>query len=90
MFTLNGFIHMILDSVPNPMYWLAPFSYRGFSVNSLLIKIAPSIAYEHPYWSFSVEAIIIILAVYLFLKKRRNSTETAKHLSVRNSNPGLP
>nr|WP_281279045.1 metal-dependent hydrolase [Chlorobaculum thiosulfatiphilum] len=90
IFALNGCIHLMLDTLPNKIFWLAPLSYRGFSVNSLLIKIAPSIAYEHPYWSFSVEAIIIILAVYLFLKKRRNSTETAKHLSVKNSNPGLP
>jgi hypothetical protein len=90
MFTLNGFIHMILDSVPNPMYWLAPFSYRGFGVNLLLKKIAPWIVYDYPFWSYSIEALIIVLALNLFLKRGIAGIETAKNLPTRNSGSGQP
>jgi hypothetical protein len=71
MFSLNGFIHMILDSVPHKIFWLAPFSFRGFSLDSLLKSVAPSIIDEHPYWSYSIEAVIIFWALYLFIGNLR-------------------
>lgn len=71
MFFLNVFIHMLLDSVPHKMFWLAPFSYRGYSMESLLIKVAPAMVDEQPYWSYSIEAIIFIIAIHLFWQKRR-------------------
>ncbi|AOS83071.1 hypothetical protein BIU88_02265 [Chlorobaculum limnaeum] len=88
MFSLNGCIHMILDTLANRIFWLAPLSHRGFSADSLLIEIAPSIVDRHPLWSHSIEAIIIILALHFFFKKRTTGKETGKPLSSGNSGHG--
>jgi hypothetical protein len=78
MFSLNGLIHMFLDIVPNKIFWFAPFSYRGFSVNALLKRVAPSIVEDHPSWSYTIEALIFMVAIYLFFGSRQSSKESAK------------
>jgi hypothetical protein len=88
MFSLNGFVHMILDSVPHKIFWLAPFSYRGFSVNALFKRIAPSIVEDHPYWSYSIEALIIILALFLFVDSQRTTRRTTTYRSVTDIDEG--
>lgn len=79
MFSLNGFIHMILDSIEGRIFWLAPFSYKGYSASSLIRQRYPSFIDENPAWSSTVEAFIFFLALALFLKsihkiQRQDST----------------
>lgn len=88
IFALNSCMHMMLDTLSNRIFWLAPLSYRGFSADSLLIRMVPSIVDEHPYWSFSIEAMIIVLAVYLFSKNRKTSEGASKDFSVKESGSG--
>ena len=90
IFTLNSCGHMVLDTFSNQIFWLAPHSFRRFSADSLLIKIAPSIVDEHPYWSFSIEAMIIVLAVYFFSIMRKTSEDASRGFSVKESGPGRP
>ena len=71
VFTLGGFIHMILDTCTGPIFWLAPFSYTSYSWHS------PN---EYPWdvayfvsWAFILELFIIWWAIFLFMKKKASS-----------------
>jgi inner membrane protein len=79
MFSLNGFIHMILDSLEGWIFWLAPLSYKGYSVEILLNKYFPSFIEQNPRWSSILEASIFFLALTLFLRSihGNNRTKTA-------------
>jgi len=74
---------MILDSVPHKIFWLAPLSYRGYSLDSLISRIAPVMIDEHPYWSESVEAIIFILALCLFIYNGSLGRDNQKNTSTK-------
>jgi hypothetical protein len=43
MFALNGFVHLMLDSIVGDIAWFAPWSTHLFS----LVKISPA---YHPWW----------------------------------------
>ena len=90
IFSLNGFIHLILDSVPHKIFWLAPLSYRAYSLEALISRINPAMIDEHPYWSESVEAIIFILALSLFIYKGYSGRNSSKHPSTESSNLNQP
>lgn len=69
---LNIFLHLLLDSVASKIYWLYPFSEQSYG----LLQI-PSV---HSYWvlnyllhwSFALELLICLAALYHYLKDRRN------------------
>ncbi|SFT75060.1 inner membrane protein [Pseudovibrio denitrificans] len=69
--SIGGLLHMILDSVAAPIFWLAPFS----KLQVELIEI-PAI-YENYIWSFvlhwtfAIEILICSIAIGVFLKSRR-------------------
>ncbi len=88
IFALNSCVHLMLDTLSNQIFWLAPYSFSGFSGDSLLRKIAPSIVDEHPYWSYAIEAIIIVLAVYLFSIERKTSERASRDFSVEEPGTG--
>jgi inner membrane protein len=72
LFSLGGFNHMILDTIPSKIFWGAPFTYKPFGVEMLLQTYAPSII-ENPDWGYAVEFLIILLAIYLFLEHNRRA-----------------
>lgn len=66
IFLLNGFFHLILDSIVGDIWWLAPWSNRPFSLFSI------SGTYQ-PWWlnfllhpSFALEIAILIYAFSLW------------------------
>ena len=90
IFSLNGFIHLILDSVPHKIFWMAPFSYKGYSMSSLISRIAPSMLDEHPCWNESVEAIIFILALCLFIYNLYSGRDNQINTSADSSETNQP
>jgi hypothetical protein len=90
IFSLNGFIHMILDSVPHKIFWLAPFSYRGYGLDLLISRIDPVMIDEHPRWGEFVEAIIFILALYLFIYNGSLGRDNAKNTSTKSPDLNQP
>jgi hypothetical protein len=87
MFSLNGFFHLILDSVPHRIFWMAPLSYKGYSLASLISRIDPAMIDEHPFWNKSVEAIIFIVAWYLFIYNGNSGRNSSKNTSTNSSDP---
>lgn len=90
IFSLNGFIHMILDTVPHKIFWMAPFSYKGYTLASLISRIAPAMIDEHPCWNESVEAIIFILALYLFIYNVNSGRNNQINTSAKSSETNQP
>lgn len=65
IFSLNGFIHMVLDSVVGGIRWLAPWSDHSYR-----LAVVPSL--HHPWWlnfalhwSFLLELALVGWALYL-------------------------
>ncbi len=61
IFTLNGFIHTILDTVTGEIWWFAPFVNKPFSLVAERSEI-PSFTD----WTFSIEFFLLLLALLLW------------------------
>jgi len=69
LFFANWFIHLVLDTITERIFWMYPFSEHGF----MLIEI-PAV-YDHwitsfvLHWSFALEIAIVVVAIVLLLRK---------------------
>ncbi|MEJ2402852.1 MAG: metal-dependent hydrolase [Candidatus Thiodiazotropha sp.] len=64
-FSLNGFVHMILDTIAGDIWWLAPFvdeSYTFYSQDMGYERRWMNILFN---WAFAVEMGIVASALYL-------------------------
>ena len=68
LFSLGGFIHTILDTVIGRIYWLAPFMDKKYGIVSLVYRYDPSRLPDFWNWGYGVEVLIILWAVYLWLR----------------------
>ena len=62
IFTLNGFIHTILDTVTGEIWWLAPFVNKPFSLAAERSEIP-----NFTDWTFSIELFLILWALSLWV-----------------------
>ena len=75
LFFANWLAHLVLDTFTERIFWLYPFSNRGFQ----LVEV-PAV-YSHwmisfvLHWSFAVELAIVAFAVILFFMKRKQIQE---------------
>lgn len=69
IFSFNGFIHLILDSVVGEIWWLAPFVDRPFSLFSVPAVYKPWWLNFVFHWTFILEMSICAWAFYLWRKK---------------------
>lgn len=69
IFSLNGFIHLILDSVVGEIWWLAPFVDRPFSLFSVQAVYKPWWLNFMFHWTFSLEIAICAWAFYLWRRE---------------------
>lgn len=63
IFTLNGFIHIVLDTITGHILWLAPFMDRPFS----LIKDSSEGVHYFTHWTFGLEIVLIFFALLVWL-----------------------
>jgi hypothetical protein len=82
LFCLEGTIHMILDSVSRHIYWMAPLSYRSFSIEDLMHLKMPWFIEQYPHWELSLEASIFVWAAYLLITDR-NAGKISTKLTAR-------
>ena len=66
MFSIGGFIHMVLDTVPGEVFWLAPISYKPFSIGKMIETIIPCLVDRFPDWGSGIELGILLWALWLF------------------------
>lgn len=66
IFTANGLIHMILDTVAGNIWWLAPFVDKSFALFKVPPRYDPWWLSFIFHWSFVFELAIVVWAVYLW------------------------
>jgi hypothetical protein len=66
IFSLNGLVHMLLDSIVGDIWWFAPFIDRPFSLFSVPALYKPWWLNFLFNWSFALELVIVALAVYIW------------------------
>ncbi len=83
IFTLCGFIHLLLDSIVGNIWWFAPFIDRPFTLFSVPALYRPWWLNFLLNWSFALELVIVAWAVYIWRKgyvaERENFTVTLEH-----------
>lgn len=61
VFSLNGFFHLILDSMTGEIRWLIPFDSNGYSLMKLQAVYTPWMLNFLLHWTFLVEILILLL-----------------------------
>lgn len=69
IFSLNGFIHLVLDTIVGDIWWFAPFIEKPFA----FFTVSPI---YHPWWlnfilhwSFALELAVLLWAVHLWRRE---------------------
>ncbi len=71
IFTLNGFIHIVLDTITSHILWLAPFMDKPFS---LITNSSKGVSY-FTHWTFALEIFLIFFALFLWLASSIKKTK---------------
>jgi hypothetical protein len=64
--SLNGFVHMLLDTTVGDICWFAPFLDRPFALFSVPAVHATWWLNFVGHWSFGLELAVILWAIYLW------------------------
>ena len=74
IFSLNGFIHMFLDTIVGDIWWLAPWVMdKPFAFFTVPALYKPWWLNFILHWSFALELVILIYAIYLWRKSARKN-----------------
>jgi hypothetical protein len=66
LFSLNGFIHIMLDSVAGDIWWLAPLPGRPFSLFAVQPQYHPWWLNFLLHWTFAIELGLLAWALVLW------------------------
>lgn len=78
IFALNGFLHMLLDSIVGRIWWLAPFSDKSFTLFTVPALYDPWWLSFLLHWSLALELAIVMWAVYLWRRRRLHPCSLAE------------
>ncbi|MGH8529276.1 MAG: metal-dependent hydrolase [Nevskiales bacterium] len=70
VFSINGFVHMCLDSIVGDIRWFAPFSETPFSLFSVPALYTPWWLNFLLHWSFALELLVLAWAICQLLSRR--------------------
>ncbi len=84
IFTINVFIHLLLDTIAGGILWLAPFADTSFVFVDVPALHSWWVWNFIFHWSFALEIGIISLACYLWIQARREVNDRARF-----SGPGV-
>ena len=76
IFTANGMIHMVLDTVVGNIWWFAPFVNQPYSLFTVTARYSPWWLNYIIHWTYGFELAIIVWAIYLW---RRDAVRTVKN-----------
>ena len=85
IFSINGFIHLLLDTIVGDIWWLAPFVNKSFALFSVPALYTPWWLNFLLHWSFALELAIVAWAAYLW---RNSSNRSSPHHPACGSAPG--
>jgi hypothetical protein len=73
VFALNGFVHMLLDSIVGDIAWFAPWDMQFFSLFGVPAVYKPWWLNFVLNWSFALEIVLVALAVTLWSRRTGGS-----------------
>lgn len=66
IFSLSGFVHIILDSIVGDVWWFAPYVDHPFSIATVTARYHPWWINFIIHWSFFLEIMIFIWALWIW------------------------
>lgn len=69
MFSISGFIHMLLDTVVGDIWWFAPFIDKPYAFFNVEAIYKPWWLNFILHWSFALEILVLGWAYYLWRSK---------------------
>ncbi|WP_084600606.1 metal-dependent hydrolase [Aromatoleum toluclasticum] len=72
IFSLNGFVHMILDTIVGDIWWFAPWGSEPFAFFTVPALYKPWWLNFLLHWSFAIEIAVVVWAIYLWRKARHH------------------
>jgi hypothetical protein len=78
IFLLNGFIHMVMDTLVGDIIWLAPFDKSMFSLFIVPAKYSVWWFNFLLHWSILLEIVVIGSALFLWRKSRSSDLEVSR------------
>lgn len=69
VFALNGFIHLLLDSIVGDIWWLAPAVDRSFALFTVPALYQPWWLNFLLHWSFALEIALVAGAVWAWRRQ---------------------
>ena len=73
VFFAAAMLHMVMDTIAAPLFWLAPFSFREFELVRVPATHASWIMSFLLHWTFLLEISICLSALALFLMRRHRA-----------------
>jgi inner membrane protein len=66
IFSVNGFLHMLLDSVVGDIWWLAPWVDRPFALATVQRVHEPWWINFILHWSFAIELVLVFITAVVW------------------------
>lgn len=66
IFSLNGFVHLLLDTIVGDIWWLAPFVDQPFSLFTVPALYQPWWLSFILHWTFALELTVVAAAVLMW------------------------
>jgi inner membrane protein len=88
IFSLNGFVHMILDSIVGDIWWFAPWIDKPFAFFTVPALYQPWWLNFLLHWSFALELGVLAWAIYLWRKQPGPTGPERAHSSPKTAQNG--
>lgn len=72
IFSINGFIHLVLDSIVGRIYWLAPLQMQPYSLFTVPVRHEPIWMNHLLHWSAGTELAILSVALLIWIDRGMN------------------
>ena len=69
VFSANGFLHMLLDSIVGDIWWFAPFVDKSFAIFTVPALYNPWWLNFVLHWSFMLELLVLSWAILIWRRK---------------------
>ncbi len=81
VFSFNGLIHMLLDSVAGIIYWFAPIAHKAYGLVTVQALYEPWWLNFILHWTFLFEIAIATWAILVWRYRDKTISSDSKHIS---------
>lgn len=74
-FSVNGLVHMFLDTIAGDIWWLGPWVNKPFALVTVPARYQPWWLNFVLHWTFLLEVFVLLLAAYVWHGSRRRGKD---------------